>query len=59
MQSTTFPSLYGIDLMAFTERLAQFRRAMGLTRKDLAAMVGLRWYVAAAFPMCDEYFPSQ
>jgi DNA-binding XRE family transcriptional regulator len=27
--------------MAFTERLAQFRKAKGLTQKDLAAMVGL------------------
>ena len=38
MQATTFPSVYGIDLMAFTERLAQFRKDRGLTQKDLAAI---------------------
>ena len=41
MQATTHPSVYRIDLMAFTERLARLRRAKGFTQKDLADLVAL------------------
>ena len=39
--SVLWARLPSVDLMAFTEKLAELRRAKGLPQNDLAAMVGL------------------